>query len=91
MKDYSELEEVLKQKGISNDDQEFLKKFLLSFSFPKRQQLMGIFLGFPEKIALYLEVLKKKAEFEKTPTEALSVEILELENSEINRLMSELQ
>lgn len=91
MKDYSELAEVLNKQNIAHKDQEIVRSFLGSFSFTKRQQLMGIFLGFPEKIPLFVDLLKKKIEFAKNPTEALSAEILDLENMEIKNLMSELK
>lgn len=91
MKDYSEIQEVLDRQNIAHNDQEIVRSFLASFSFTKRQQLMGIFLGFPEKIVLFIDLLKKKIEFSKNPTEALSVEILEIEEKEIKNLISTLQ
>lgn len=91
MKDYSQIEEVLNKQNISPIDQEMMREFFRSFSFTKRQQLMGIFLGFPEEIALFIDLLKKKIEFTKNPTEELSKEILDLEGGEIKKLMSELQ
>ncbi|HBB43972.1 MAG: hypothetical protein UW27_C0010G0025 [Parcubacteria group bacterium GW2011_GWA1_44_13] len=91
MKDYSQIEEVLNKQNIPHSDQEIIKNFFASFSFTKRQQLMGILLGFPEKAGLFVGLLKKKIEFEKNPTEALSAEILEIEEREIRNLMSELK
>lgn len=91
MKDYSQIQEVLDKQNIAHSDQEIVRGFLGSFSFTKRQQLMGIFLGYPEKITFFVDLLKKKVEFQKNPTEALSAEILEIENKEIKNLMSILQ
>ncbi len=88
MKDYSQIQEVLDKQNIAHSDQEIVRSFFASFSFEKRQQLMGIFLGFPEKIGLFVDLLKKKIEFEKNPTEALSAEILEIEDKEIKKLMT---
>jgi len=50
-----------------------------------------IFLGFPEKNSLFIDLLKKKIEFEKNPTETLSAEILKIEDKEIKKLMNELK
>lgn len=91
MKDYSQIEEVLNERNISREDQEIIRNFLLSFSFTKRQQLMGIILGFPDKIGIFVDLIKKKIEFQKNPTEELSAEILEIEEKEIKNLMSELK
>lgn len=91
MKDYSQLKDILDKQNISENDQNIVHDFLLSFSFDKRQQLMGIFLGFPEKINLFVNLLKKKIEFSKNPTDELSKEIFELENQEIKNLMKELE
>ena len=91
MKDYSQIQEVLDNQNIAHSDQEIIRSFFESFSFEKRQQLMGIFLGFPEKISFFVDLLKKKIEFEKNPTEALAAEILDLENKEIKDLMKELE
>lgn len=91
MKDYSQIEEVLNERNISHEDQEIIRNFLLSFSFTKRQQLTGIILGFPDKIGIFVDLIKKKIEFQKNPTDALSEEILEIEGREIKNLMSELK
>lgn len=91
MKDYSQIEEVLNERNISREDQEIVRNFLMAFSFTKRQQLMGIILGFPDKIGIFVDLIKKKIEFQKNPTEELSAEILEVEDMEIKNLMSELK
>lgn len=91
MKDYSQIREILEKQNIPTVDQEMVRDFLSSFSFTKRQQLMGIFVGFPEKISLFIDLLKKKVEFANNPIEALSAEILEMENGEIKNLMNELK
>lgn len=90
MKDYSQLKEVLNKRNIGENDQELIYEFLSSFAFQKRQQLMGIFLGFPEKINSFVDLLKKKREFARKSTEALAGEILDLENSAITDLISEI-
>lgn len=91
MKDYSQVQEVLVDQNIPLDDQEVIKNFLRAFSYTKRQQLIGIFLGYPDKINLFVGLIKKKTDFSKNPTEELSAEILDIENSEIKKLISELK
>lgn len=91
MKDYSEIEEILNNQNITQDDQKIVRDFLSSFSFTKRQQLIGIFLGHEEKLSLFIGLLKKKMEFTKNPTEELSREILEIESREIKTLIKELE
>lgn len=90
MKDYSQVEEVLKAQNISKADQELVRQFLSLFAFPKRQQLMGILLGHSDKIALFINLLKLKIEFHKKPTEELAAEIFAIEEGEIKSLMKEL-
>ncbi|MEK7487944.1 MAG: hypothetical protein AAB598_01320 [Patescibacteria group bacterium] len=91
MKDWSELKNVIDSPGISSENQQLVRDFLSSFSFQKRQQLMGIFLGFPDKIGLFVNLLKKKIEFAKNPTKDLAEEILDLEHKEIHGLMKEIE
>lgn len=91
MKDYSQVQEVLVDQNIPLDDQAIVRDFLSSFSYTKRQQLLGIFLGYPDKIKLFVDLIKKKTDFAKNPTEELSAEILDIENSEIKKLISELK
>lgn len=91
MKDYSQLKEVLNKRNIGENDQELIYEFLSSFTFQKRRQLMGIFLGLPEKISLFIDLTRKKMEFEKNHAKTLSTEILDLENKEIKNLMKELE
>lgn len=90
MKDYSNIETILNSQKIAQTDQDILRKFLSSFSFEKRQQLMGILIGHSENIVLFIDLLKKKIEFQKRPTEALAAEILKIENNEVQRLVQEL-
>ncbi|MFA5997599.1 MAG: hypothetical protein WC791_03895 [Candidatus Paceibacterota bacterium] len=90
MIDYSQVEEVLNAQNVSQADQELVRKFFSSFSFEKRQQLMGIFLGHSDKIALFINLLKLKVEFHKKPTEELAAEIFAIEEGEIKSLMKEL-
>lgn len=90
MKDWSEIKNVLDNQNISSEDQQLIRDFLMSSSFQKRQQLMGIFLGFPEKIILFTDLLKKKVTFAKNPTKDSAKEILDLESKEMQDLMKEI-
>lgn len=90
MEDWNQLKTILDNKKFSNQDQQLLHDFLMSFSFQKRQQLMGIFSGFPEKVSLFTDLLKKKVAFAKNLTEALAGKILEMESKEMQDLMKEI-
>lgn len=91
MKDWNDLKKILDSKNISNEDQQLIRDFLSFSSFQKRQQLMGIFLGFPEKINLFAELLKKKVEFAKSQAGSLAEEILDIEKKEMQDLMKEIE
>lgn len=90
MKDWSEVKNVLDSHSVSSENQRLVRDFLSSFSFQKRQQLMGIFIGFPEKIALFITLLTKKVAFAKNPTETSGREILDTESKEMQDLMKEI-
>lgn len=90
MNDFSELQKVLVEQHLSKSEQAQIRDFLTSFSFTKRQQLIDIFLGFPEKISLFVSLIQKKKEFATHPTAQLSKEILSLEEKEIENLIKEL-
>ena len=90
MIDYSQLVELMNEQHVSESEQELVREFLVAFSFPKRQQLMGILLGFPEKMSLFVTLLKKKVEFAKKPSDSLAKEIVDLESGEIKSLLKEL-
>ncbi len=91
MKDWEQLKNVLDKGNISSEDQKSLRDFLSYFSFVKRQQLIGIFMGFPEKLSLFVDLIKKKQALAKSHKDNLSQEILDLENQEIEKLIKELQ
>lgn len=91
MIDWSQIEDVLDKQSVSEDDQNLVRDFLSSFSFSKRQQLMGIFLGFPEKIGLFVELVKKKVKFANSMDKSLADDILHIENDEIDNLIKDLE
>lgn len=90
MIEYSQLEEIMNEQQVSVSEQELVREFLIAFSFSKRQQLMGILTGFPEKMPLFVTLLKRKVEFAKKPSDALAKEITDMESGEIKNLIKEL-
>lgn len=90
MKNWEELKNILDSQNISSEDQQLIRDFFTSFSFQKRQQLMGVFTGFPEKTGLFITLLTKKVAFARNPTEALGREILDMESKEMRDLMKEI-
>ena len=90
MIEFTQLQKVLSEQRVEEGDQKIVREFLLSFGFEKRQQLMAIFLGFPEKVELFVDILKKKVDFVKNPSEAQAKEILAIEHEEIKNLTKEL-
>lgn len=85
------MENVLNSQNISSENQQLVRDFLSSFSFLKRQQLIGIFVGFPEKTGFFVDLIKKKMELAKSPNENLSKNILDAENNEVEKLIKELE
>lgn len=88
MHDYTALQKILEEQQVGERAQGLVRDFLLSLPFLERQMLMGVFLGFPEKIGLFIEMLERKTEFAKNPTEEKAQEILDLECGEIKNLMA---
>lgn len=91
MKNWSDLKSVLTKKGIPEADQRLVSNFLRYFPFRKRQQLLNIFFGFQEKIELFIDLIKRKKELAEMPNAALSKEILNSEEKEIDSLANELK
>ena len=90
MRDFSQLKDILDEQKISDIDQGLVKDFLNHFSFSKRQQLMGIFLGFSDKLKLFIDLIKKKKVLAENYDEKLAEGILDLENKEIEDLISKI-
>jgi hypothetical protein len=90
MNNWDEIEILLNKESIPFGDQNLIKDFLSDFSFTKRQQLMSIFLGFPEKLPLFVDLIKMKQELKKEPTKDLSDKIFETEQGEIATLIKDL-
>lgn len=90
MKDWNELKNILGSQNISNEDQQLIRGFLTFFGFQKRQQLMGIFSGFPEKMPFFINLIKKKKLLAQHPDAPLAGEVLHLENEFIAELIKEI-
>lgn len=90
IKDWDQIKNILDKQKISEKDQQFIGDFLIFFSFQERQQLMGIFIGFPDKINLFIDLIKKKKALAENYDENLAKEILDLENNEINGLIGKI-
>lgn len=90
MRDFSQIENILDEQKVSEKDQQLIRDFLISFSFQKRQQLMGIFLGFPGKMGLFIDLMKKKKTLAGNKDAKLAQEILDLEDREIDNLIGEI-
>ncbi|MFH1255486.1 MAG: hypothetical protein V1667_03390 [bacterium] len=90
MKDWVDLKKLLERENIPANGIELAKNFLISLPFEKRQRMMGVFTGWPEKIALFIDLLKKKRELAQNYNSELSGEILNLENQEIQNLIKKI-
>ncbi len=63
---------------VSQEDQKLMKNFLASFGFLKRQQLIIILLGFPKKLNLFIDLIKKKQVLAENYNLLLAKEVLNL-------------
>lgn len=90
MKDFAQVKSILNEQNILSDDQGIVKDFLLQFSFPKRQQLMGVLTGFPEKISVFIDLIKMKKSLAENYNANLAQEILDLENNIVTDLVGEI-
>ncbi len=90
MHEWDHVKTYLEKHNIAQEDVALVKEFLRSLNFVQRQQLMGILLGWPDKIGLFVEVLKKKHVLAQTQDENLAQEIFDLEQKEVTNLMKEI-
>lgn len=90
MKDWNELKNILDGQNISGEDQWLIHNFLGYFAFQKRQQLMGILMGWPEKLPFFINLIKKKKILAQYPDVPLADEILHLENEFIAELIKDI-
>jgi hypothetical protein len=91
MKTWLQLKTVLDKNCISESDQKIVRDFLLSFSFLERQTLLGILIGFEEKIEFFVKLIKYKSELKKSPKKQVVDELLALEKKEFNILFEDLK
>lgn len=90
MKNFIQLKTIMDARGISNDDQDVVKDFLYRFSFRKRQQLLGILIGFPEELPVFIDLLKKKKMLAKNFDASRAREIISIEREKIDSLMKQI-
>ncbi|MBU1102269.1 hypothetical protein KJ853_01260 [Patescibacteria group bacterium] len=90
MKNWLDLKQILVQQNIPEQDIKLTKEFLETLSFDRRQQMMGIFLGWPEKLGFFVDLLKKKKKLAKNYQPELARKILDLEKKEVQDLIKEL-
>jgi len=90
MKNWEDVQLTLNNNDISADDQELVRGILLSSPFKDRQMLMGILLAFPEKIEFFVNLIKKKKELKESQDADLASEILDMETTELDKLLGEL-
>ena len=91
MRTWLELKEKLEEKDIAEADQIILRDLLLSFGFSKRQMLLGILMGFEENISFFVDLVKKKQELKRSPSEDLANDVLDMEKNEMDRLLEDLK
>lgn len=80
MIDWNELENILNSQNIIAEDRRLLNDFLRMLPFEKRQQILGILIGFPDKLKVFIELLNKKKTLSQQFNKELSQEILEFES-----------
>lgn len=90
MKDHTQLKTIMDEQEILSDDQHVIKDFLSHFSFHKRQQLMGILIGFPEELPVFIDILKKKKMLAKSFDASQAQEILAIEQKKIHNIMKQI-
>lgn len=90
MIDWIQVKNILINLNIAYADQQLIKDFLSHFSFPKRQQLMSVFTGFPEKISVFIDLIKMKKSLAENYDSSLAEKIFNLENNIVTDLVGEI-
>ena len=83
-----DLEELLNKKSIDEKEKELVFKFFLFLSKPQRERMFIIFRSYPEKIYLFVKILKTKLEIAGNSGSGLSEELLSLEKEQIKDLIA---
>lgn len=91
MKDWEQLKIILDEQNIKGEDRRLIRAFLGFFSFSERQRLLGIFIGFSDKIYLFVDLLRKKRDLAKSGNDNLAAEIFNMEDKLINNLIEDLK
>lgn len=90
MKDYIQLKTIMDERGISGDDQKVVKDFLHYFPFQKRQQLMGVLIGFPEELSSFIGILRKKILLAEKFDVSQAQEVFGIEREKIDDLIKQI-
>jgi len=91
MKTWIQLNAIMDKSCISEDDQELVRDFLFSFSFSKRQTLLGVLIGFEEKLEFFVNLIKYKKELRNSLSKELTDKILDIEKEEFEILIKALK
>lgn len=90
MHHWQEIENMLKNRHVSDADTRAVRSFFLRLSFPERQRMFGIFLGWPEEAPFFAGLARKKAQAAESKNEELLKEIFEEEKKYIDELTKQL-
>ncbi|EKD46849.1 MAG: hypothetical protein ACD_67C00043G0004 [uncultured bacterium] len=91
MHDWEDVQVVLRKQHINEQEAKILEDFLLALGFNERQRLMGVLLGFPEKCAFFVELLKKKKSLAESDESSMKDEIMNEEKNFLKELLIDAQ
>lgn len=78
------------ERGISGDDQKVVKDFLRYLPFQKRQQLMGVLIGFPEELPSFIDILKRKMVLAERFDVSQAQAVFDIEREKIDDLIKQI-
>lgn len=90
MRHWQEIENILKNKQVSDVCIRAVRSFFLRLSFPERQRMFGIFFGWPEEAPFFAGLVRKKAQAAESKNEELLKEVFEEEKKYIDELTEQL-
>jgi len=91
MKEWIQIKKILEDNGIKESDIEITKEFFLHFPFEKRQQLMGIFGGFPKEAGFFIELIKKKKVLAENHDITFEKEIIGMEETKMENIIKKIE
>lgn len=90
MHEWENVRSLLAKQGVREQEEKILESFLLSLGFSERQRIMGALLGFPEKCAFFVELLKKKKILAESNDANMKDEIMKEEKNLLKELLIDL-